>query len=60
MPLFALQNDTVVEIQGEPASVHKAVELVASNLRKFLVDRSVIKVFEIEVSLCFSSDFLEF
>ncbi|KAL6338585.1 hypothetical protein AAG906_021300 [Vitis piasezkii] len=49
LPLFALQNDTVVEIQGEPASVHKAVELIASNLRKFLVDRSVIKVFEMEM-----------
>lgn len=40
--------------------MHKAVELIASNLRKFLVDRSVIKVFEMEVSLFFSSDFLEF
>lgn len=35
---------------GEPAGVHKAVELIASHLRKFLVDRSVIPLFEMQVS----------
>lgn len=50
LPPFALPDDSIVEVQGEAAGVHKAVELIASNLRKFLVDRSVIPVFEMQVS----------
>ncbi|XP_058107586.1 flowering locus K homology domain-like isoform X2 [Magnolia sinica] len=50
LPAFALKDDRIVEIQGEPAGVHKAVELVASHLRKFLVDRSVIPLFEMNNS----------
>ncbi|CAN4101242.1 unnamed protein product [Withania somnifera] len=46
LPVFALRDDSIVEIQGEPAGVHKAVEMIATHLRKFLVDRSVIGVFE--------------
>ncbi|OIT40551.1 flowering locus k -likey domain [Nicotiana attenuata] len=46
LPIFALPDDSIVEIQGEPAGVHKAVEMIATHLRKFLVDRSVIGVFE--------------
>ncbi|XP_061356824.1 flowering locus K homology domain-like isoform X2 [Gastrolobium bilobum] len=46
LPVFALQDDSVVEIQGESAGVHKAVELIAIHLRKFLVDRSIVGVFE--------------
>lgn len=46
LPVFALHDDSIVEIQGEPAGVHKAVEIIAGHLRKFLVDRSVIGVFE--------------
>lgn len=42
---------TVVEIQGEPLGVHKAVELIASHLRKFLVDRSVLPLFEMQVKM---------
>ncbi|XP_068660395.1 flowering locus K homology domain-like [Aristolochia californica] len=51
LPAFALQEDRVVEIQGEPAGVHKAVELIASHLRKFLVDRSVLPLFEMHMSM---------
>lgn len=51
LPVFALQDDRIVEVVGEPASVHKAVELIANHLRKFLVDRSIIPVFEMQVSL---------
>lgn len=47
LPLCALQDDRVVEIHGEPVKVHKAVELVVSHLRKFLVDRSVLPLFEL-------------
>ncbi|CAA6658964.1 unnamed protein product [Spirodela intermedia] len=51
IPAFALQEDRVVEIQGEPGGVHKAVELVAGQLRKFLVDRSVLPLFEMHISM---------
>ncbi|XP_009622406.1 flowering locus K homology domain-like isoform X2 [Nicotiana tomentosiformis] len=51
LPAFALPDDSVVEIQGEPAGVHKAVEMIASHLRKFLVDRSVIGVFEMQMQM---------
>lgn len=50
LPVFALQDDRVVEVVGEPAGVHKAIELIASHLRKFLVDRSIIPIFEMHVS----------
>ncbi|KAL3620623.1 hypothetical protein CASFOL_035535 [Castilleja foliolosa] len=49
VPVFALPDDSVIEIQGEPANVHKAVELVALHLRKFLVDRSIVSVFEMQM-----------
>ncbi|GLT42357.1 hypothetical protein SLA2020_163600 [Shorea laevis] len=51
LPPFALQDDSVVEIQGETAAVHKAVELIASHLRKYLVDRSIIGVFEMQMQM---------
>ncbi|XP_030534862.1 flowering locus K homology domain [Rhodamnia argentea] len=49
LPVFALQDDRVVEVVGEPTGVHKAVELIASHLRKFLVDRSIIPLFEMHM-----------
>jgi hypothetical protein len=57
VPPVALYDDRIVEIQGEPAAMHKALELIASYLRKFLVDRTVIPLFEAQVcnfaySLC--------
>jgi hypothetical protein len=55
LPVFALQDDRVVEVVGDPAGVHKAAELIASHLRKFLVDRSIIPIFEMNVSIQFSS-----
>ena len=50
LPICALADDRVVEIQGEPIKVRKAIELVATLLRKFLVDRSILPMFEIPVS----------
>jgi len=47
LPVFALQDDRVVEVVGDPAGVHKAVELIASHLR--------IPIFEMNVSIQFSS-----
>ncbi|KAL6847052.1 hypothetical protein ACP4OV_022905 [Aristida adscensionis] len=49
VPPVALNDDRVVEIQGEPLDAHKAVELIASHLRKFLVDRSVLPLFEMQM-----------
>ncbi|KAG9153975.1 hypothetical protein Leryth_000498 [Lithospermum erythrorhizon] len=49
LPVFALPDDSVVEVQGESSGVHKAVELILSHLRKFLVDRSIVGVFEMEM-----------
>jgi len=42
LPIFSLQDDRVLEVVGDPTGVHKALELIASHLRKFLVDHSVI------------------
>ncbi|XP_072980417.1 flowering locus K homology domain-like isoform X1 [Typha angustifolia] len=50
IPPFALKEDRVVEVQGLPEGVRKAVELIASHLRKFLVDRSVLPLFELHVN----------
>ncbi|KAL3381642.1 hypothetical protein AABB24_001652 [Solanum stoloniferum] len=49
--MFALQDDRIVEVVGEPVGVHKAVELIASHLRKFLVDRGIIPVFEMQMQM---------
>ncbi|KAL7602756.1 hypothetical protein Lser_V15G19310 [Lactuca serriola] len=49
LPSFALQDDRIVEVVGKPGGIHKAVELIASHLRKFLVDRSVISLFEVQM-----------
>ncbi|KAK9057363.1 hypothetical protein SSX86_022198 [Deinandra increscens subsp. villosa] len=51
LPIFAIPDDSVVEIHGEPTSVHKALELIATHLRKFLVDRSVIGIFEMQMQM---------
>ncbi|KAA8537052.1 hypothetical protein F0562_029530 [Nyssa sinensis] len=51
LPIFALQDDRIVEVVGEPAGVHKAIELIASHLRKFLVDRSIIPLFETNMQM---------
>ncbi|KAM0054088.1 putative K domain-containing protein [Helianthus debilis subsp. tardiflorus] len=51
LPVFALPDDSVVEVQGEPLGVQKAVELIATHLRKFLVDRSVIGIFEKQMQM---------
>ncbi|RZS01670.1 hypothetical protein BHM03_00031569 [Ensete ventricosum] len=51
LPPVALPDDRVVEIQGEPNGTHKAVELIATHLRKYLVDRSVLPLFEKRLSL---------
>ncbi|KAL8528089.1 hypothetical protein ACS0TY_005779 [Phlomoides rotata] len=51
LPVFALQDDRVVEVVGDPAGTHKAIELIASHLRKFLVDRSIISIIEMQMQM---------
>lgn len=51
LPVFALNDDRVVEVVGEPTGIHKAIELIASHLRKFLVDRSIISVIEMQMQM---------
>lgn len=53
LPVFALQEDRVVEVVGEPAATQKAIGLIASHLRKFLVDRSIISIIEMQVRFLF-------
>lgn len=51
VPPFALVDDRVVEVRGDRGGVHQSVELISEHLRKYLVDHSVIPLFEIQVSL---------
>ncbi|KAF8389422.1 hypothetical protein HHK36_026117 [Tetracentron sinense] len=46
VPFYATSDERIVQIQGEPSKVLKALEVVAGHLRKFLVDHSVIPLFE--------------
>ncbi|XP_057874009.2 flowering locus K homology domain [Cryptomeria japonica] len=47
LPLCSLTDDRLVEVQGEAGNVHKALESIVSHLRRFLVDRSVLPLFEL-------------
>uniref|UniRef100_A0A0E0IS27 K Homology domain-containing protein n=1 Tax=Oryza nivara TaxID=4536 RepID=A0A0E0IS27_ORYNI len=51
LPPVALEDDMIIEIWGLPARVHQALELVACHLRKYLVHRSVIPLFDPHVSI---------
>ncbi|CAL9130310.1 unnamed protein product [Musa acuminata var. zebrina] len=46
LPLYAAPDERTVEIQGEPIKVLKGLEAVIQHLRKFLVDHSVLPLFE--------------
>ncbi|KAF9595831.1 hypothetical protein IFM89_005317 [Coptis chinensis] len=50
VPHYATSDERVVEIQGESLKVLKALEAVIGHLRKFLVDHSIIPLFEKVVS----------
>ncbi|KAF0933363.1 hypothetical protein E2562_017985 [Oryza meyeriana var. granulata] len=51
LPPVALEEDVIIEIWGLPARVHNALALVASHLRKYLVHRIVIPLFEPHVPI---------
>ncbi|KAK4370009.1 hypothetical protein RND71_009484 [Anisodus tanguticus] len=46
MPIYATPDEKIVEIQGEALKVLNALESVIGHLRKFLVDYSVLPLFE--------------
>lgn len=48
---YASEDERIVEIQGETPNVQNALQGVVSHLRKFLVDQSVLPLFEKIVSL---------
>lgn len=50
-PSYVTSEERIVEIHGEALKVLKALEAVIAHLRKFLVDHSVVPVFEKTVSL---------
>lgn len=50
VPSYANSQERVVELQGEALKVLKALEAVVGHLRKFLVDQSVLPLFEKSVS----------
>ncbi|XP_010536892.1 PREDICTED: RNA-binding KH domain-containing protein PEPPER isoform X2 [Tarenaya hassleriana] len=47
-PFYASEDERIVELQGEASKVLKALEAVVGHLRKFLVDHTVVPVFEKE------------
>ncbi|XP_048332230.2 RNA-binding KH domain-containing protein PEPPER [Ziziphus jujuba] len=46
VPFYAASDERIVELQGEASKVLKALEAVIGHLRKFLVDHSVLPLFE--------------
>lgn len=46
LPYYATKEERVVDISGESSKVLKAFEAVIRHLRKFLVDHSVVPLFE--------------
>ncbi|KAJ4962438.1 hypothetical protein NE237_022377 [Protea cynaroides] len=56
VPFYATSDERIVEIQGESWKVLKALEAVAGHLRKFLVDHSVIPLFEKTYNVSISQD----
>ncbi|CAH8332258.1 unnamed protein product [Eruca vesicaria subsp. sativa] len=45
-PFYATQDERIVDLQGEALKIVKALEGVVGHLRKFLVDHSVVPLFE--------------
>jgi hypothetical protein len=50
-PFYVTEDERIVEIQGETEKVLKALQAVSNHLRRFLVDHSVLPLFEKTVSV---------
>ena len=51
VPSYATSDERIVEIHGEALNVLKGLEAVLGQLRKFLVDQSIVPIFEKTVSV---------
>ncbi|KAL1335437.1 hypothetical protein HN51_064330 [Arachis hypogaea] len=56
VPFYAAADERIVELQGEVLKVLKALEAVVGHLRKFLVDHSVLPLFEKTYNATISQD----
>ncbi|KAJ1433441.1 K-like proteiny domain [Sesbania bispinosa] len=56
LPFYAGADERIVELQGENFKVLKALEAVVGHLRKFLVDHSVLPLFEKTCNVTISQD----
>lgn len=56
LPFYAGADERIVELQGENFKVLKALEAVVGHLRKFLVDHSVLPLFEKTCNVTVSQD----
>ncbi|XP_061361642.1 RNA-binding KH domain-containing protein PEPPER-like [Gastrolobium bilobum] len=56
LPFYAAADERIVELQGEALKVFKALEAVIGHLRKFLVDHSVLPLFEKTYNATISHD----
>lgn len=56
LPFYVTSEERIVEIQGEPLKVLKALQASVGHLRKFLVDHSIIPLFEKAYSSTVSQD----
>ncbi|CAA7060322.1 unnamed protein product [Microthlaspi erraticum] len=45
-PFYAAQDERIVDLQGEALKIIKALEAIVGHLRKFLVDHTVVPLFE--------------
>ncbi|KAF5461699.1 hypothetical protein F2P56_017775, partial [Juglans regia] len=55
-PLYVATDERIVELQGETFKVLKALEAVVGHLRKFVVDHSVLPLFEKNCAAPISQD----
>ncbi|GER26938.1 RNA-binding KH domain-containing protein [Striga asiatica] len=64
MPIYASSDERIVELQGEGYKVLKALEAVVGHLRKFLVDHSILSLFEksiaqtMQIPLAYAEDII--
>ncbi|KAI4344468.1 hypothetical protein L6164_011692 [Bauhinia variegata] len=56
VPFYVGSDERIIEMQGEALKVLKALEAVVGHLRKFLVDHSVLPLFEKTYSAAISQD----
>ncbi|AEE85142.1 putative nucleic acid binding protein [Arabidopsis thaliana] len=45
-PFYAAQDERIVDLQGEALKILKALEAIVGHLRRFLVDHTVVPLFE--------------